>query len=238
MSAPLFVPRLPELVAGLDLGQAHDYTAFVVGQVLRPVTGAPHVHVSHMERLRGIRYPEIVRHVKGRLETLTTPFPRPTVQLAIDRTGVGRAVGDAFVEADMPCELALITIHGGDSVVRDDAGYRVPKRDLVGAVQIMLQESRLKVAAVLPEAATFVKEATAFKVTINERTGHDSYAAWREGDHDDLVLAVAMMCWLVAGRPVTGIRQYSYLNQSGGFRTEDDDEDESDWPGPSWSMRA
>ena len=33
------------------------------------------------------------------------------------------------------------------------------------------------------------------KVKINIATGHHSYEAWREGDHDDLVLAVAMACW-------------------------------------------
>lgn len=26
-------------------------------------------------------------------------------------------------------------------------------------------------------------------------TGHDSYEAWRDGDHDDLVLSLAMACW-------------------------------------------
>jgi hypothetical protein len=33
------------------------------------------------------------------------------------------------------------------------------------------------------------------EVKINIATGHDSYEAWREGDHDDLVLAVALACW-------------------------------------------
>jgi hypothetical protein len=27
------------------------------------------------------------------------------------------------------------------------------------------------------------------------RTAHDSYEHWREGDHDDLVLAAALACW-------------------------------------------
>jgi hypothetical protein len=27
------------------------------------------------------------------------------------------------------------------------------------------------------------------------RTRHETHEAWREGDHDDLVLAVAMACW-------------------------------------------
>lgn len=125
-----------------------------------------------------------------------------------------------------------VTIHGGDAATRDDAGFRVPKRDLVGAVQIMLQQGRLKVAEVLPEAAAFVREATAFRVTINDR-GHDSYAAWREGDHDDLVLAVAMACWLATDAPREGTTQSNYLDGGGGFRSDDDDDD---WPGPSWRM--
>jgi hypothetical protein len=34
-----------------------------------------------------------------------------------------------------------------------------------------------------------------FRVKINLASGHDSYEAWREGDHDDLVLAAAMAVW-------------------------------------------
>jgi hypothetical protein len=30
------------------------------------------------------------------------------------------------------------------------------------------------------------------KVTLN---GHEMYEHWRSGDHDDLVLAVALACW-------------------------------------------
>jgi len=32
-------------------------------------------------------------------------------------------------------------------------------------------------------------------VKIDPRTAHDSYSHWREGDHDDLVLATALACW-------------------------------------------
>jgi hypothetical protein len=34
-----------------------------------------------------------------------------------------------------------------------------------------------------------------FRVTINLATGYDRYEAWREGDHDDLVLAAALAVW-------------------------------------------
>lgn len=46
-----------------------------------------------------------------------------------------------------------------------------------------------------PEARLLVEELLNFKVKINVKTAHDSYEAWREGIHDDLVLATALACW-------------------------------------------
>jgi hypothetical protein len=34
-----------------------------------------------------------------------------------------------------------------------------------------------------------------FLVKIDPVTAHDSYSAWRERDHDDLVLATALCTW-------------------------------------------
>jgi hypothetical protein len=47
----------------------------------------------------------------------------------------------------------------------------------------------------LPLAQTLVQELLTFRVTIDPKTAHDSYSAWREGLHDDLVLATALACW-------------------------------------------
>lgn len=58
------------------------------------------------------------------------------------------------------------------------------------------QTERLKVAASLPEAATLTHELQNFQVKISLDTAHDSYGAWREGAHDDLVLAVCMALWI------------------------------------------
>ena len=58
-----------------------------------------------------------------------------------------------------------------------------------------MQIGQLKIAEGMRLAATLRKELLNFKVKINIATAHDSYEAWREGDHDDLVLAVAMACW-------------------------------------------
>ena len=118
------------------------------------------------------------------------------VALLVDKTGVGAAVVDHFsVEGLRPIS---VTIHGGSSVTKDPEGfgYRVPKRDLVSATQVLLQAKpgRLKIAKGLPLAETLKKELLSFRVKVDPKTAHDSYEHWREGDHDDLVLASAMTC--------------------------------------------
>jgi hypothetical protein len=96
---------------------------------------------------------------------------------------------------DRGLQPIAITITGGDAVTFDH-GWRVPKRDLVGAVQVFLQTDRLKFAAEIPAVPQLVQELLAFRVKIDPLTAHDSYgAAWREGAHDDLVLAVAIAAW-------------------------------------------
>ncbi len=68
---------------------------------------------------------------------------------------------------------------------------------LVSIVQVALQTDKLKVASALAEAQTLVRELQNFQVKITD-AANDTYGAWREGTHDDLVLAVAMA--LYAGK--------------------------------------
>ncbi|MFC1944687.1 hypothetical protein ACFLX5_04275 [Chloroflexota bacterium] len=88
-----------------------------------------------------------------------------------------------------------ITITGGDTAHGESRQWRVPKRDLVGILQVAVQMGRFKVAQELPEAKALVDELLNFRVKINLKTAHDSYEALREGVHDDLVLSVALACW-------------------------------------------
>ncbi len=72
--------------------------------------------------------------------------------------------------------------------------WHVPKRDLVATLQILLQGKRLLVADALPDAAVLLQEMLNFQMKITA-AANDVYGAWREGAHDDLVLAVALACW-------------------------------------------
>ena len=73
--------------------------------------------------------------------------------------------------------------------------YGVPKRDLVAVLQILLQSRRLQFAADIPKLNELKEELRNFHVKINPETAHEGYSAWRERDHDDMVLSVALAAW-------------------------------------------
>lgn len=169
---------------GLDLGQAADFTAIAVAEW---TPGA--LNVRHLQRFQlGTVYPVIVDEVAGLMSRLPE-YP----ELAVDATGVGRPVVDLITARGL--RPYAVTITGGDTATHDGLNWRIPKRDLVGAVAVALQTGRLKIASGLPDAATLTRELLNFKVTIDPKTAHDSYSSWRESDHDDLVLAVALAVW-------------------------------------------
>ena len=124
------------------------------------------------------------------------PHTTPTSWVRYDR--FGRRVQRPPVEVSEPkvgVVLKPIQITGGDQVTREGGVTRVPKRDLVSAAQVALQTGRLKIASDLKDAQTLVRELENFQMKISLDTGHDSYGSWREGAHDDLVLAVALALW-------------------------------------------
>ncbi len=208
---------------GIDLGQARDYTAIatIEEQLWVPLATArsaqwtspasihqalveqslcvdrytwpdkPPLHLRALHRFRGVAYPRIVDDVVRMIAQ--PPYATAGVTVVIDGTGVGAAVVDLFRAAGIG--IVAVQIHGGDSVTKGKGTVRVPKRDLAGSLQSVLQTQRLVIAAGLEHAQTFKAEAQNFKMKIHPETAHDSYSAWREADHDDLVLAVAMATW-------------------------------------------
>jgi hypothetical protein len=195
---------MSKYVAGIDLGQARDYTAIAIAEKkVPPGEQLPHYLFGHVERLPlGTPYPQVVQHVTDLLSR--APFKGQT-EVALDYTGVGRPVADMFRQAQLPCSLFLISLHGGIAVSRDGLVFGVPKRDLIASAQVLFQSKRLKIARTLPDTAALISELQNFQVKIDPQTAHDSYAAWRENQHDDLVFAVALATWIdVAPIPRAG----------------------------------
>lgn len=181
-----------EFILGVDLGQARDYTAITV---LEEHPGRK-FHIRHMDRIR-LDYVDVVEHVYNLLQR--EPLQRRT-SLVVDATGVGRPVIDLMRSKGL--RPVPVTIHGGDVVTKSDDGFwRVPKRDLVASLQVAMETGTLQISDELKLAEVFVKELQNFRVKININSGHDTYEAWRERDHDDLVLATAVAAWWGKRRP-------------------------------------
>ena len=193
-----------KFVIGVDLGQARDYSVVCVLEVIpvepprdafgRRSDAEPIVHyrIRFLQRFKlGTPYPAIAADLMsliGQLPSWTAPS-----SLWVDATGVGKAVVDTMRDAGL--EPIAVTIGGGvDWHVESPIDVRVPKRQLVGSMQIVLQTHRLHVAADIPELRTWISEMESFTVRVSN-SGSESYEAWSESTHDDMVLAAMLAIW-------------------------------------------
>jgi phage FluMu gp28-like protein len=200
-------------VLGLDLGQTNDFTAMVVLE-----RAENELHARHIERLPlGISYPRQVERVAA---LVGSPQLAHDVLVAVDSTGVGRAVVDLLRAALVPLgtPLTAITITGGSTASHVGSKWSIPKKDLIGAAQIALQSQVLKIASALPTAQLLADELAAYQVKISE-DGRDTYGNGREAPHDDLVLALAIATY-AATRPRRRTRiTHAGLEQPLGLRS-------------------
>ena len=216
-------PTSHRYVVGVDVGQSNDYTALVILHSYRyresasadpfekPVDLRRH-DLVHAERFREIPYPDQVRRVAERYHELerhvaTEHASRANLVLVVDATGVGKPILDAMREAKLRPRGILIT--GGETASSDGGISRVPKRELATTLQVALQSKRLRIAEDLPLADLLLKEFRGFRVKIS-LTGHAKFGndvgAWREADHDDLVLATALGVWTLENRRVASMQ--------------------------------
>jgi len=179
-------------VMALDLGLSGEYSALAVAERHWPELEA-HYRIRDLRRWPpGTPYPQIVADVVQ----MTNAEPLWGARLAVDQTGVGRPVADLLVRAGGSYEVTRAVVSPGYAESwTEDFARLVPKRDLVGVVQVLLQTRRLRIANQLPDAAILERELLAFRAktpTAGAEVGED----WRERPHDDLVLALAFACWL------------------------------------------
>jgi hypothetical protein len=194
-------------VIGLDLGQKQDYTAVAVveKESLSGAASKPMLYLRHLERYSlGTPYGEqmdrvatLVEKVKKHINHIRPPQP----ELIVDATGVG--VGVVEMLKDRGLRYRAVSITSGFSESRGGGTYHVPKRNLVSRAVAPFEGRRLKIAKGMRLVPELVTELENFKVKVNTRTAYDSYEAWRESDHDDLVLALALACWWAERRRTT-----------------------------------
>ena len=187
---------------GVDLGQAKDFTAIEAVERAE-LTGAwdpatyawrktASLRLRYLERMAlGTPYPEVVERVVGLTRSGELAG---RCHLVVDATGVGRPVVDLLRRAGPGCPMMPATITGGDVESQEAGYYRVPKRDVIVGLQVLLQSGELKIAGGLRHGAALTAEMAEMRVKVSS-AGREQYGVWREGAHDDLVFAVALACW-------------------------------------------
>jgi hypothetical protein len=206
-------------ILGLDLGQVSDYSALVaLEQSERADTR--HYAVRHLERFAlGTPYPA----VSASVQHLVSRLPLTASCLVVDQTGVGRAVVD-LLRQSLAGQVRPITITAGHAVHWDGSSTHVPKRELVGAVQVLLQTRRLQISAKLRLAEVLKTEMQNFRVRI-VASAKEVFGADRAGQHDDLMLALALAAWVgeTIPEPYTGPVVYNPIPE------DYDEDDEYRW---------
>ena len=102
-------------------------------------------------------------------------------------SGAYRQLSCNSIVADIPDHF------GPGSAFWGDARGTVPKRDLMAELQVLMEHGQLKIGN-LTESERLVRELTDVKMSFagggRLRMGADGY-----GEHDDLVIALALACW-------------------------------------------
>jgi len=198
---------------GVDIGRRLDHAAIAVVEERRVKSGWDaaawrdlfeiQTAVRHVERLPlGTSFTSVVNRIKTVTEALREA---PPMAVVMDATGVGDAVVEMVARAEIGCRLVPVTITSGGEVTESDGWWNVPKRELVVNLQVMLEQRKLRVAGGMAEAATLVREMREMRVKITA-SGREQYAARGKGEHDDLVMAVALAAWWLERRRWGGQR--------------------------------
>ncbi len=183
--------------AGLDLGQRQDFTAIAVVErrdsYAGTRVGAFHsIAVRHVERMPlGTPYPAVVERVR---EIVNHYLLGGRCPLAVDATGVGAPVVEMLRSARLGQNICAVTITGGGRAHSAGSGWNVPKQDLMSGLRVLLERGELRIARDLRGARMLMREL--MDMQARERgDGRMRFGAEGAGEHDDLVIALALACW-------------------------------------------
>jgi hypothetical protein len=192
-------PKPPEVhevyICALDLGQIQDHSALVGVKRTAGDEEASYAVRSLLRFPLGTPY----KSMTAKVASLLTRPPYDKARLVVDQTGVGRAVVEMFTDCkDLAGRIIPVCITAGHTSSFHDRAFYVPKKELVSTVQAIISSRRLAIDDI-PEGPTLKKEFGHFtaKITL---AGNEQFEAWRERDHDDEILALALALWFGEAR--------------------------------------
>lgn len=165
-------------VAGLDLAKVADYSVLVV--LTRDKR-----EVVHVDRFNKLDWELQITRVKAALDRYNQ------AEVLVDSTGVGEPIYESLRKAGLRARPYSFTAKS--------------KSDLVNNLSLLLEKRKLT----LPRyelCPTLIDELEAFEYSISEAgTVHTGAPS---GQHDDMVVALSLACWLVRSDPVRMIARW------------------------------
>jgi hypothetical protein len=213
---------------GIDIGKVNDPTAIVVSTS----TGDSNIFkIPYLRRIpTGLSYVEIIERITQVLDNLvdllqshyskvyaipkllpkTETVARNHLWVMVDATGVGQPVVDLLREARPKLRITAVTFTGGNEMDVSLGSKRgsLPKSYMVSRLQALFAVGRVELPDT-PETEALISELQDYEVRVSD-SGRESYGAFKEGAHDDLVtaLGLATLCDL---KPVKQARSYQYF---------------------------
>jgi hypothetical protein len=189
-----------------------------------------HYDIVLMEKYQSISYPQMADRACAIMHSARLVN---NADLLIDATGVGEPVVDIFREKGLFPVPILFT--GGEDAREVRAGMgeifqgapgklaplrvlkeiRVPKKQLVDAGVVLMQQGRVHVARGLKWADDFKQQLMRFKGKINDKTGRVKYEAENEAAHDDWVACYLMGAWWVLNKKDSRAEEERAIDVSG-----------------------
>ncbi len=224
-----------DFIFSQDIGRIRDYHAEVLTQiVLRTRERIEHARRFGESSTSDVIYPLILVKFLGRSQKTYPELIEDTKKQMndprvidncfhiIDATGVGMPVLEMMRHEGLaPIGIWLTA---GELPHSQSYGYTVPKLEVISALQMCLSSKMLRFTKNLNPSVVqqLLEEFKKFKEKSSRRTGHTSLEAWREKDHDDLILALAINCWwalkicniqvIPKGRPMHTDNDYDALS--------------------------
>jgi hypothetical protein len=191
-------PASVDYVVGLDLAppQLHSAAAVLERTTPRPTAEAPVPQSSYVVCYLH-RWPlqTMYSAIAADVAALVKKPPLKMPRLAIDMTACGQAVINSLRTGEFAAMVQTIQVTGGYAeAAGQGAAVCVPKRELVGVLQVLLQSRRLAINGSIEHAATLKKELTEFRAAVT--LSDDARPEWRGRPDEDLALAVALAAWL------------------------------------------
>ena len=192
-----------EYIASMDIAKRHDESVLAIFRKRHikfedgRASSILSLHELHIHE--GLDYVSLASRVRERLEGVDYSN---NIDLIIDGDGVGEAVYDIMRQNEGLSPFKINATGGGayHPIIEQTgdfkwiAGYTVPKKDLIDAQKVIMQQRRFHIPQEIPFQDRIEQQFKHYAATVT-KAGNIIYGNDNESQFDDIVYAFSMASW-------------------------------------------